>query len=235
MASKYITKNLVNDEHVVLQAKKSYWFLLSYFLWLAFLGGFYYGVYAILKSGLIYPWEELLTLAQTWLWVTIIILVVLAIPLLVLIIKFPIRLVNTIISQLVITNKRVVAKVGILSIRAIDYPIEKIESVFISAGVFGNILRSHTLVVKGSGDSGAIYFKGISNAQKIKNHILSAIEIHAEEARKLQAEEIAKAIVKIQAEQKANSQTQNAESLKKPPFINVTPPVIRPNENEKGK
>lgn len=234
MASRYIKKNLVNDEHVVLQAKKSYWFMFSYFFGLAFLAGFYYGVYLLLTKSVIHPWEELHQWAQgQYMWLAIIILAILAIPLLVLIIKFPIRFIGTIISQLVITNKRVVAKVGILSIRAIDYPIDKIESVYISAGMFGNMVHSHALVINGSGNSGAIYFKALSNAQKIKNHILSAIELHAEEARKIQAEEIAKAIVKLQAEEKVSVQNQTVESLKKPPFINVTPPVIRSNENGK--
>ena len=111
MESKYIEKNLCKDEHVVLTAKKSYWFILSTFIWLVILGGLYYGIYTILSLA---TGEELLALATQYLWATIIILVILAIPVLVVLIRFIARLSANIISQLAVTNKRVIAKIGIL-------------------------------------------------------------------------------------------------------------------------
>ncbi len=108
---------------------------------------------------------------------------------------------------LVVTNKRVLGKVGVLSIKALDYPIEKVDNVSLSAGVFGNIFKYYKLSVKSAGSGGAdprtgagagINFIGVKNAIEFKNHVTIAIEKHSEEARKLQAEEIAKAMAKNQ-------------------------------------
>ena len=107
-------------------------------------------------------------------------------------------------ATLAVTNKRVLGKRGLLSIKAIDYPIDKIDNVSLSTGFFGRIFKYYNLSVKTAGDGmpnavnavGGIMFSGIENAVEFKNHITIAIEEHAEEARKLQAKEIAKAMEK---------------------------------------
>jgi uncharacterized membrane protein YdbT with pleckstrin-like domain len=98
--------------------------------------------------------------------------------------------------KLVITNKRVLGKKGIFSLFAVDYPINKIDQIRISAGFFGKIFNYSCLIIKGTSDSGisGLKFYGISNAIELKNCISDALDAYAEEARKSQAEEIANAM-----------------------------------------
>lgn len=108
------------------------------------------------------------------------------------------QIISCLNSALVITNKRVLGKTGVFSIKALDYPIEKIDNVSLNAGLFGRIFKYYDLSVKTAGDNnmqgGGIKFSGIKNAVEFKNHITLAIEKHSEEARKQQAMEIAKAM-----------------------------------------
>lgn len=105
--------------------------------------------------------------------------------------------------NLALTNKRVVGKVGILSIVTVDITIDKIDHVTVSAGVFGNLLKYYALAVVSVGGSGADLgvsrkgnptFIAIKNAQQFKDAVTFAVEQHAEEARVAQAEAIARAM-----------------------------------------
>lgn len=102
-------------------------------------------------------------------------------------------------NNLVITNKRVLGKTGILSIHAVDYPIEKVDHVTVKASFLGNIFHYATLTVdsaNSSDEKNVAKFIAVSNANAFKNHLTDAIEKHQAEARRAQAEEIAKAMKK---------------------------------------
>lgn len=96
-------------------------------------------------------------------------------------------------TYLVITNKRVFGKVGVLRIVTMDIHIDKVECVSYKAGIFGKIFHFYTLKIKGVGGSGWRY-REISNAREFKNMTNNAIECHAQEARREQAELIVLAI-----------------------------------------
>lgn len=115
------------------------------------------------------------------------------------------RLINFFTMSLAITNKRVVGKIGLLRIYALDIHIDKIDHVEISASFLGRLLRYYTLrvfSVGGTGmgskstrdNNGKFVFVGITNATEFKNVVNRAIELHADEARKAQAAEIAAAM-----------------------------------------
>ncbi len=107
--------------------------------------------------------------------------------------------------NLALTNKRVVGKVGILRVNSIDFHLDKIDHVQIKASILGNLFHYYTLRILSVGGAGfdnnrrrndKDTFVGISNAQEFKDMATRAIEVHAEEARKAQAAEIARAMGK---------------------------------------
>ncbi len=96
-------------------------------------------------------------------------------------------------TKLAVTNKRVIGKVGIFSVQAIDFHIDKVDNVTYDAGVFGNLFKYYKVTVSGTGGDKKTVFP-ISNAFEFKNRVNEAVEQHAEEARKAQAAEIAMAM-----------------------------------------
>ncbi len=119
------------------------------------------------------------------------------------VIPFLQRLLRWLSIDLALTNKRVVGKLGILRINALDFHIDKIDHVQIKASIFGNLFHYYSLRIVSVGGAGfdnrrnranKDTFVGISNAQDFKDSVTRAIELHAEEARKAQAEEIARAM-----------------------------------------
>lgn len=103
------------------------------------------------------------------------------------------KILRLLTTKLAVTNRRVIGKTGILSIRTIDFHIDKIDNVSYNAGFWGNLFHYYTIRIAGtSGNSKTVEL--ISNAQAFKNTVNDAIEKHAEEARKAQAAEIAAAM-----------------------------------------
>ena len=104
------------------------------------------------------------------------------------------RILLNMTTHLAITNKRIIGKTGIFSISAIDYPINKIDNVTHNASFWGKILHYSTITIKSTNGYSGTDIKGIGNAQQFKNTVIQALEEHAEEARKAQAAEIARAM-----------------------------------------
>ena len=180
--SQYIENNLGSGERIVMKAKKNALYLLPAILWLLIcIGGAI--AFTVLSKG-----EEDAGTAAKIIWSTLSVAGLL--PFLVVLLKF-------LSINLAVTNKRVIGKVGILRINTLDIPIGKVDYVQVKAGVFGNIFHYYSLRVMSAGGGGydsrraKDRFVGISNAQEFKNTVTAAIERHAEEARRAQAEEIA--------------------------------------------
>ena len=197
--SQYIENNLGSGERIVMKAKKNALYLLPAILWLLIC------IVGAIALSVLKPWvpvdpqsledlmnyDEALKATPTLLgiiWGTLSVAGFL--PFLIALLKF-------LSVNLAVTNKRVIGKVGILRINTVDVPIGKVDYVQVKAGVIGNIFNYYSLrVVSASGggyDSRRANdrFVGISNAQEFKNTVTAAIERHAEEARRAQAEEIA--------------------------------------------
>ncbi len=96
-------------------------------------------------------------------------------------------------NKLAVTNNRVMGKVGIFSITAIDFPIQNVETVMLKATFWGRIFHFYTLSIRGTGGSKRT-IKCVSNANEVKNAVTLALKRHADDARKLQAMEIAAAL-----------------------------------------
>lgn len=122
------------------------------------------------------------------------------------VVPFVQRLLKWLSIDLALTNKRVIGKIGILRVNSLDFHLDKIDHVQIRATIFGNLFHYYSLKIVSVGGAGfdnnrrhkkdVDQFVGISNAQEFKDMATRAIELHAEEARKAQAAEIARAMGK---------------------------------------
>jgi uncharacterized membrane protein YdbT with pleckstrin-like domain len=74
-------------------------------------------------------------------------------------------------TELAITNKRLIAKVGFISRKTIEINLSKIESLSVEQGIFGRIFNYGTIIVSGSGASHAP-ISGISNPIDFRKHVL---------------------------------------------------------------
>lgn len=104
------------------------------------------------------------------------------------------KILDSLFTDIVITNKRIIGKRGVLRVRSIDIHIDKVDTVNISAPLLGRIFKYYSLSIKGSGTGEPIAFFGVKNANEFKNAINSEIEHHAEVARNAQAAQIASAM-----------------------------------------
>ncbi len=102
--------------------------------------------------------------------------------------------------EVAITNKRIIGKKGLFSTTALDIPISQISNAGISLSFFGKIFKYATIEVSSTGmkikngNTESLKLKAISNSREFLNSINEAIEENAEQQRKLQAEELAKAM-----------------------------------------
>ena len=95
-------------------------------------------------------------------------------------------------TELVITNKRVYGKTGVLSSKSLDTPLDKVNNVSVSTGFLGNIFNFGKIKISSS--SGSYSFRGISNPQMVRSSLMDAIEIYDEQKMSHQAAEIAQAM-----------------------------------------
>ncbi len=96
------------------------------------------------------------------------------------------------LAALVITDRRVIGKVGIIKKESIDMPIHKVDNVSVKTSFVGRLLGYSTITIMSA--SGKTQFKLIGKADKFKNQITNAIEQAAEKARIEQAKAMAQAI-----------------------------------------
>lgn len=73
-------------------------------------------------------------------------------------------------TELVVTNKRVLGKRGIFSMKTVDILLNKVESTEVCAGFWGRITGFYSVSFRGSGLS-SLKFVGVKNAEQLKNTI----------------------------------------------------------------
>ena len=79
-------------------------------------------------------------------------------------------------TQLLITDRRLIAKYGVISIDSIEIRFEKIESVRVSQGLLGRILGYGDIVVTGTGST-FDPIPNIANAQRFRMALNQAMEL----------------------------------------------------------
>ena len=95
-------------------------------------------------------------------------------------------------TELAVTNKKVVGKVGLIRTKALDAPLNKINNVSVSSGLIGKIFGYGTVRINTS--SGEYLFPYIKGAESFKTLILNRIDIFDEERITKQAQMMASAI-----------------------------------------
>lgn len=73
-------------------------------------------------------------------------------------------------SEFVITNRRVLIKIGLISRRTNEIFVNKIESIAVDQGIFGRLLDFGTVTVRGTGGS-SDKFSMIAHPLEFRNHV----------------------------------------------------------------
>ncbi len=95
-------------------------------------------------------------------------------------------------TELAITNKRIVGKVGVINTKSLDAPLNKIQNVAVSNGLGGKIFNYGN--VKITTAAGSFDFAGIKNPDAFKGMIMAQIDQAEENRIKEQAEQMAAAM-----------------------------------------
>ncbi len=97
-------------------------------------------------------------------------------------------------TDIAATNRRVIGKTGVVATKTVDIIIGKVDTVKIETTFWGRVFKFYTLEISGGGNANGVKFKGVVNANEIRNEINNAVERYAEDQRKAQAAEIASAM-----------------------------------------
>ena len=95
-------------------------------------------------------------------------------------------------NDLILTNKRVFGKCGLISTTQMQSPLSKIDSVSFTNGLFGKLIGYGTVEVATT--SSHFKFRFIRDGQTFYNDIFNQLEISQKEKRADDAEAIANAI-----------------------------------------
>ena len=95
-------------------------------------------------------------------------------------------------TELILTNKRVYGKVGLINTKTLDTPLNKINTVSVSSGLFGKIFGYGDLHITSS--SGEYLLKGIKSPNTFRDAVMQEIDRFDEARIRKQASEMASAI-----------------------------------------
>lgn len=127
-----------------------------------------------------------------WTWIKgILFFWLLLIPL----IKAIIKTVQFTHTELALTNKRLVGKVGVVNTDAMDSPLNKIQNVAVTQTLGGKIFNYSLITVTTA--AGSYKFGAIKNGNAFKNMITSQVDQFEEDRVKQQANEMAKSMAGV--------------------------------------
>ena len=78
-------------------------------------------------------------------------------------------------SEFVVTNKRIVVHVGVISSRSFELLLSKVESISVEQGLLGKIMKSGSLVISGTGGTKEIFHE-VENPFEFRKTVLEQIE-----------------------------------------------------------
>ena len=75
------------------------------------------------------------------------------------------------LDEFVVTNRRVIRKVGLFAREIQHAPIEKIQDVTIEQGILGRLLGYGTVIVETASEKGMLVFPSIASPESMRTHI----------------------------------------------------------------
>lgn len=96
--------------------------------------------------------------------------------------------------QLVLTDRRIYGKTGIINTKSVDSPISKINSVSIEQGFWGKVFHYSTVLISTS--SGNYKFDFLKDAERFKEKTMEQIELYENDKLKKQAAALAESMSK---------------------------------------
>ena len=75
------------------------------------------------------------------------------------------------LDEFVVTNRRVIRKVGLVAREIQHAPLEKIQDVTIEQGILGRMLGYGTVVVETASEKGMLVFPAIASPERMRTHI----------------------------------------------------------------
>jgi membrane protein YdbS with pleckstrin-like domain len=86
-------------------------------------------------------------------------------------IAFLARRVRASVDEFVVTNRRVIRRVGLFSREVQHAPLEKIQDITIEQGMFARMLGYGTVIVETASEKGMLVFPMIANPEGIRTHV----------------------------------------------------------------
>lgn len=96
-------------------------------------------------------------------------------------------------TELAVTNKKIIGKLGLVNTKSMDAPLNKIQNVSVSSGLGGKMFGYGNINI--STASGNFNFKGIRTPDTFKNIIMEQLDIYEKNESKKRAEELAMAMM----------------------------------------
>ena len=98
-------------------------------------------------------------------------------------------------TELAVTDKRVVGKVGVFNTKSLDAPLNKIQNASVTRTFWGRVFNYSTIKISTASESDGCYFPYIKSADAFKGMIMNQIEIYEEDRVKEQAKQMANAMM----------------------------------------
>ena len=182
---RYVERNLRKNEHVAATAHVSYWSIVPIILRSVLFCGIIFSALYYLSEYLINEAiiQQSSDLYQT---VTQIRPLILVVAVVAAIIAAAVPIIRLMCIQMVVTDKKLIGKYGVIYVHTLDTYLEKIDNFSINETILGRIFRYNMITV--STTSETLKFKYIARAKAFKNAVMDCYDARLEELMGKQAE-----------------------------------------------
>ncbi len=95
-------------------------------------------------------------------------------------------------SELAITNRRVIGKIGLINTQTLDAPLNKVQNTSTESGFWGKVFHYGTVSINTA--AGVIHFTGIKQPEEFKTTLMNQIEEYEQSRIQEQAAQMATAM-----------------------------------------